>query len=503
MISPLLDLNGLIHIMKLYIYNEQILLMKDAEKINKLYRQLDERKRNYWIIDFKPQSFQQPLLDGIYEKIPTGDNKYRFLLYQGGNGSWKTCIAMYAVACLAMGELCRNYRIPYIGTKKKIYVGTKSGSNLKGLEDYLVWDYSVTRLPPEVVKKVVKDNWWVKEIHLHNWCRIIFFTYDQGRERIQGTNWDLYVFDEEPTKTDIFYEGLARLRTKKAQAIYSFTPLSWHTAVYEYFYEQESENVISQSFITVVNSLQNKHGDHTWAEGLTEMERKMRIEGLFIPPSGLVYSNFSREANCVPFFKPEEMWNVSYYGAVDFWVKHPMAFAFIAVDDDNNIYVFDLIYWSGILIHDLVKRVIEKKNEHKISFEYVVADAAGARERAEMESYWIKTTPADKWSKGENSTSNRRAGIMKVNQMLSDGKIFIADHLKEAIREFETHYYKENWVDGAVEKTHDDFLDALRYFIFWYKAPKYRSSIESSFEKKHGFKYSKHAVKNRNTRKPY
>ncbi len=78
----------------------------------------------------------------------------------------------------------------------------------------------------------------------------------------------------------------------------------------------------------------------------------------------------------------------------------------------------------------------------------------------------MKTIPADKWSKGENNTSNRRAGIMKVNQLLHDGKLFIADHLKHAIKEMETHYYKENGQDGAVEKTNDDFLDALRYFIF-------------------------------------
>lgn len=428
------------------------------EKINKLYKQIDERKRNYWLIDFKPQDFQQPLLDAVNEKGEKGGNRYRFLLYQGGNGSGKTCIAMYTVACLALWELCRSYGIPYIGAKKNIYVWTKSWSNLKGLEDYLVGDYSVTRIPPEAVKKVVRDNGGVKEIHLHNGARIIFFTYDQGRERIQGTNGDLYVFDEEPTKSDIFYEGLARLRTKKAQAIYSFTPLSWHTAVYEYFYEQESEAVIEQSFMTVVNSTQNIHGDHTWAEWLTEQERKMRIEWLFVPPSGLVYDNFNRAKNCVPFFNPKDLWNVSFYWAVDFWVKHPMAFAFIAVDDDENIYVFDLIYGSGILIRELTERVKEKKKEYAIDFEYIVADAAGARERAEMESYGIRTIPADKWSKGENNTSNRRAGIMKVNQLLHDGRLFIADHLKPAIKEMETHYYKENGQDGAVEKTNDDFL---------------------------------------------
>ena len=414
-----------------------------------------------------------------------------------------TAIVMYIASCLAMWELCKNYKIPYLGTKKKIYIGTKSGSNLKGLEDYLLGDYSVTRLPPEVVKKPLYDNGWIKEIQLHNWCRIIFFTYDQGRERLQGTNGDLYIFDEEPTKSDIFYEGLARLRTKTAQALYSFTPLSGHTAVYSYFYEQESQNIIDQSYMTVVNSLENTHGDHTWAEWLTDIEKKMRMEWLFTPPSGLVYANFNKERNTVPFFDPSELGNVAYYGAVDFWVKHPMAFAFIAVDDDDNVYVFDLIHKSELLIKDLVKEILEKKAMHHIDFEYIVADAAGARERAEMKDLWINTMPADKWSKGENSMSNRRAGIMKVNQMLADGKLFIADHLKPAIREMETHYYKENWVDGAVEKTADDFLDALRYFIFWYKAPKYKSNVESSFEKKHGFKYSKHAVRNRNARKPY
>lgn len=479
-------------------------MQKDVQELNRLYKLLDNRKRSYAIVDFKPQDFQQPLLNAINEKNDEGGNKYRFLLYQWGNWSWKTCIAMYTVACLAMWDLCREYKIPYIGSKKKIFVGTKSGSNLKGLEEYLLWDYSVTRLPPEVVKKVVRDNWGIKEIHLHNWCKITFFTYDQGRERIQWTNGDLYVFDEEPTKSDIFYEWLARLRWKFAQTIYSFTPLSGHTAVYSYFYEQESENVIAQSFITVVNSLQNKHWDHTWAEGLTEQEKKMRIEWLFIPPSGLVYANFNRERNTIPFFDPKDLGNVNFYGALDFWVAHPTAFAAIAVDDDNNIYVFDLIYRSNMLIKDLASKILDIKRCHNVDFEYIVADAAGKRERTELQECGIRTIAADKWSKWENAMSNRRAGILKVNQLLHDGKIFIADHLKDAIKEFEVHHYKDGGTkDAEVDKTNDDFLDALRYFIFNYKPPKYKNSVESSFERRYGKKYSKHAAKNYNTNKPY
>ena len=90
-------------------------------------------------------------------------------------------------------------------------------------------------------------------------------------------------------------------------------------------------------------------------------------------------------------------------------MKHPTAFAFIAVDDDENVYVFDLIYESNLLIKDLARKIREIKNKHGIDFEYIVADSAAARERTELKEYGVNTMPADKWSKGENAMSNRRA----------------------------------------------------------------------------------------------
>ena len=91
---------------------------------------------------------------------------------------------------------------------------------------------------------------------------------------------------------------------------------------------------------------------------------------------------------------------------------------------------------------DLAKEIKEMEIKWQIGFEYIVADAAGKRERTELKYYGIDTKLADKWSKGESGDSNRRAGIMKVNQLLFDQKIFLADHLKDAIRGFESHHYK-------------------------------------------------------------
>lgn len=63
--------------------------------------------------------------------------------------------------------------------------------------------------------------------------------------------------------------------------------------------------------------------------------------------------------------------------------------------------------------------------------------------------------------------SNRKAGIMMMNQLLMDKKLIISSKCKHLIKEFETHYYKEGGKkDGEVNKINDDLLDALRYVIF-------------------------------------
>ena len=116
---------------------------------------------------------------------------------------------------------------------------------------------------------------------------------------------------------------------------------------------------------------------------------------------------------------------------------------------------------------ELAKRVKNMMTEYGIQFEYIIADSAGARERLELKEEGIVTRKANK-KKKEGIMSNRRGGIMKINQLLNLGKLMISDKCKPLIEEFETHHYRETGEDGSVEKTDDDALDALRYFIFSY-----------------------------------
>jgi hypothetical protein len=103
----------------------------------------------------------------------------------------------------------------------------------------------------------------------------------------------------------------------------------------------------------------------------------------------------------------------------------------------------------------------------------------------------LKIIPADKHSKGENGTSNRKASILKVNTLLHNGKLFISKELKPLINELMKHHYKENGSDGDVVKLDDDIIDAMRYCIWSIKPAKVITKEQQAFEKKYNEKYKK------------
>lgn len=107
------------------------------------------------------------------------------------------------------------------------------------------------------------------------------FTYDQGRERVQGGNPDFIWMDEEPVDDSIWKEILARSRNKDCEILISMTPLSGMTPVYEFFFENTSELLKQKVVSWFVDARDNPTTDKTWMEGLTEEEILSRVLGQF------------------------------------------------------------------------------------------------------------------------------------------------------------------------------------------------------------------------------
>lgn len=481
--------------------------MENKEKIVELYSILEKRKKFYWISTSNPQPHQKVVLDALKEK-KEGDlvkPKYRQILFQGWNWAWKTFLWMYSVVALALWEYAPKYKIDYIGSKKNIRIVTKSGSNVSStIEPYLLWDYSETRIPPEMIEGAPKRSSNVlQQIRLKNWTLISIKTYDQGYERIQGWNPDFIVVDEEPTDKKVWEEILARCRSWKSQILITMTPLSWLTPIYEFFYKHEYQEADTRKKF-LFSSLENKHADHSWANNLNELDRRMRLNWEFTPPTWLVYSSFSRIEHLVEHFDPHKLSWVRFYWGLDLGITHPTGFALIAVDDDNNHYIFDGFLKAGLYLSEIKERIEKLIKKHRIKIEYIVADSSAKRERVELAKIGLRTKPANKWNKGEKDESNRKASIFKINQLFGDGKLFISDNLQDSlVVELEQHHYKDNGKDWEVVKEDDHILDAVRYAIWAIKPHKKITREQKKFEKKHNVKWNEQGYYSAQYRQPY
>lgn len=389
-------------------------------------------------------------------------------------------VGAYLTVCMALGYDTKKYGLPFLGAKKNIWICTKSWSNVKStIAPYLLGDYSKTRIPPDEIAKINMDNGILKGIILKNGCEIHIKTYDQWQENVQGWNPDWMWLDEEPTNEDVWSELKARTRKIECEMVITMTPLNWLTWVYDFFFNSENEELAKRCKIYRVSSLDNPYTDKTWTMGMTEEEYRLRVDGSFESPTGLVYSSFSRTRNVVSHFHPREMWdNIKYYKSIDFGTSHPTWVIFMAQDIDDNLYIFDEIRLANTELKEIVSEITSKSRW--FDFEYFVRDSAAKREWLEFEKqFGIYTVPADKRSKGANDMSNRRTGILMLNTLFKEGKLIISDKCQKLIKELETHYYKEGWrKDGEVVKEDDDLIDALRYLVFMIKK---NNSVKSKY----------------------
>lgn len=463
-------------------------LSSRSRELKVLLEMIEKRKKTYWVVDFK---FFKTLENGevrytwkqkeLFESVR--NNEVQYYLYQGWNGAGKSAIWAYLTVLIAIWENCKKYNLPYIGSAKKIWIGTKSWKNVQSVIDpYLLGEGSITRIPPDEILKVHKDNNILKTIFLKNWTEISIYTYDQGAEVWQGGNVDWIWLDEEPRDNDILKETLARTRVMGSKLLVTMTPLAWFTPIMELFDEDGVFAQYTRKFL--VSSLDNPFTDHTWAKGLTQEEYLSRVEGLAINPTWLVYNEFSMKRNIVPHIDPKDIEGIS-YRSIDFGTSHPTAVVFVKVDNDGNIYVWDEVYKSNTYLDDIADEI--KSKSLWVEFKATYWDAAGKRERLELwRILWETITPADKHTKWENEMSNRRAWILLVNNLLHNQKLFISERCKNLIKEFSCHYYKEGGKkDWEVDKVNDDLLDALRYLIFNISKTKTKTTKQKQFEKKY------------------
>lgn len=211
--------------------------------------------------------------------------------------------------------------------------------------------------------------------------------------------------------------------------------------------------------------------------------------------TGLVYKEFQREVHVIDPFDIPEGWG--HYRGIDFGSTNPTACLWIAVDPDENWYVYQEHYATGQTI-DFHAGIINANTKRNITSTF--GDPSGAQWINEFAQRGIYITPATK-EVGTNFNSWVRFGIEKVGEKLKcipgrvvnlpnmqsgvHGKengtpsLFVFSNCTNVIRELETYRWKEKSVTQAQdlnepdvpEKANDHAMDALRYFAVSYQKP--------------------------------
>jgi hypothetical protein len=296
-------------------------------------------------------------------------------------------------------------------------------------------------------------------------------------------NWD-WLWSEVLAATMVRYD---------APAIFISTPKGYN-AFYDLFNKGQGEepNWKSWHFTSYDNPYLSKDIIDEKKKELTEDTFAQEYLADFRKFTGLVYKEFNRETHVIdPFPIPEE-WSI--YRAMDFGSQNPTACLWIAVDEDDNWFIFDEYYEAGQTI-DYHAGVINSKSQG-IPIVATYGDPSGAQWITEFAQRGIYITPANK----ESGTADQnwvRYGIEKVSEklkcvpghdvpqvrgnkpLLDSGlpALFVFRDCKNTISEFEHYRWKEK-SEGTPkdinepdmpEKANDHLMDGLRYFAVSYK----------------------------------
>lgn len=297
-----------------------------------------------------------------------------------------------------------------------------------------------------------------------------FKSFDQGREKFQGSSLDFVWFDEEPPK-EIYEECLMRVIDKRGDIFGTMTPLKGLTFLYEEIYLNRKNNPeIWYEFMEWADNPYLSPKEIKLMEStLDESTLQSRKLGRFCTREGLVYPEFDERVHVVqPFPVPPE-WqdNIS----IDPGLKNPLSAHWYAVDYDDNVYVIAEHYAAGkdIDYHAQAIHAISEslcwKRDGKGRVSALIDSAAQQRTLASQKSVAELFYERDILA-NPRVEKDLFSGISRVKSYLNRGNglpdLYIFSSCPNLIREIKSYF----WGSGdAPVKRDDHAMDELRYYL--------------------------------------
>lgn len=352
----------------------------------------------------------------------------------------------------------------------------------------VAWRVFLDLLPPETI---VKKNEQDLEIILANGSEISL----KGTERadtLRGVGLDGVVMDEVAFMKKDIWETIIRpmLIDRNGWALFIGTPNG-----YGYFWKLaklgDHANEIEGDAIEILGEEGKKlEPDKDWQtfryttydnpyiptnevssakETMNEDYFSQEYLARFTRFTGLVYGEFDPSVHIISPFDIPLNW-VRGIGT-DVGYTNPSASEFLAVNENGDLYVYDELYVDQTTSSEYIDMLRIRMQDKYLQIKVADPSAADFIARAREAGIWY-TSPrkpeGTRQSGWVGETINWVKDYLKIQQGTGKPKLYIFNHCKNLIREFQTYVWDEKkWVsdDRKPKKENDHALDALRYVI--------------------------------------
>lgn len=307
-----------------------------------------------------------------------------------------------------------------------------------------------------------------------------FKSYDQKRQKWQGTKKDLIWLDEEPPM-DIYMEALTRTNAvEDGRVMMTFTPLLGMSDVVHMFLDDtEGLRTITRMTIDDAKHISDEKRQAIIAS-YPEHEREARIKGIPSLGSGRVYPVAESKIS-VPAFDIPRHWPI--IGGIDFGWDHPTAAVKLAHDRDT-----DIVYVCGAY-----QRKEATPLEHAATLKqwgpfpwawpqdgYQRDKRSGGTLREDYSRFGLFM--AGKHATFPDGGNGVEAGVMAMLQRMQTGRFKVFSHLEDWWSEFRLYHRK----DGIIHKDRDDIMDATRYALMMLRVAMPLDQLENDWREDTG-----------------
>jgi hypothetical protein len=383
-------------------------------------------------------------------------------------------------SCLNVWEVLFRKNI----TNGYFSIGQKEASFVKDRCQFIL-DHIPPKLLPEHIKQVGESKLEIKIEHAKSEYSIIRFMHSSEKA---GRSVSFYrvMLDEMAFMQhaeEIYNANRTRCRFLNAFS----TPPKGRVGYFLYLYDNALELGIQTDLL---HYSENRYKDDAWKKrmrrGMSQERWDREQECKIVADGGLVYKNFSREANVVPRDLVKLSPAMRFYRGIDWGWTAPFVHLWVCSWDEGSVtrwHIFKEIYKTETHLKELATEILSFDNTNrnfthedgqsenfKIAgrFTAEISDCESPRERHVMAEYGVRTIPCKK-GKGSVSAKIDELGTLLEPSPFGGPQLTVSEDCIKLIFEFENYVYKEvaeGEHDAGPLKRFDHALDALADIVY-------------------------------------